>query len=155
MRTKIVFFLIIGIASFLFSCEENSDVGCRLPYVRVNFSVDVLNTPELQTPLNPKYIGSSTGKKVGYKGHGIYVIRISNTEFRAFDASCTYRDTNIPHSEIKPHLELADKQKVVVICPECKSKYSLIDGSVQSGNSRCPLTEYRTRFSGNTLWISN
>lgn len=155
MRTKIVIFLIISGGLTLFSCSENTKMLSPIPYVRVNFSLNILNIPELQIPLSAKYIANTTGKKVGYKGHGIYIIKINDTEFRAFDASCTYSYQNTSDAELSTHLEMGKKQKILVFCPKCKSKFSLVDGSVQSGVARFPLKEYRTRFSGNTLRVFN
>ncbi len=155
MRAKINIFLIIGVGLFLFSCEENMSEQHPVPSIRVNFSVNILNTPELQIPLNAKYIGSMTGRRLGYKGHGIYVMRINDKEFRAFDASCTYISATEQHAEIATHLLLKENQKIVVYCSKCQTQFNLADGSVQSGIARFPMREYKTLFTGNTLRVFN
>ncbi|WP_133241455.1 Rieske (2Fe-2S) protein [Balneicella halophila] len=154
MCTKINIFLIVTIAFFFLSCEKEDNQVNPIPDIRVNISINILTTPELQSALQPKYIGSANGQKVGYKGHGIYVTKINSNEFRAFDASCTLLSNDSNHSEIEEHL-IQENNKLIVYCPKCKSKFNLLDGNVQSGPAKEGLSEYRTAYSGNNLRIYN
>lgn len=155
MRAKISIFFIALSAIVFFSCEKNGGQITTIPNVRVNFSVNILNTPELQTPLQPKYVGYANGKKVGYKGHGIYLIKINSNEFRAFDASCTFQNNTQAHYEIQEHLVQKAQNPMLVSCPKCKSTFNLLDGNIQTGIARQALKEYKVAVSANTLRIYN
>lgn len=155
MRTKISIFLTVTILIFLFSCEKNNNQSVIVPDVRVNFSLSILNTPELQTPLIPKYVGYANGEKVGYKGHGIYITKTNGSEFRAFDASCTFTGNRESHPNIEEHLLQKEKNSMLVYCPKCKSVFNLLDGNNHSRPATLPLKEYKVAISGNTIRIYN
>lgn len=156
MRAKIGIFFIATLAILFSSCEKNETPTSSIPNIHVAFSINILNTPELQTPLQAKYVTAANGEKVGYKGHGIYIIRINNREFRAFDASCTFQSANESHPDISENLIfLKGKTSVLVQCPKCKSTFNLLDGNVQSGKARESLKEYKVAVSGNTLRVYN
>lgn len=155
MHTKISIFLISTIAIVFFSCEKNSNQPVVIPNVRVNFSLSILNTPKLQMLLNPKYISYANGEKVGYNGHGVYVIKVNTAEFRAFDASCTFLKNGENHLEIEEHLLQSKKNPILIYCPQCKSTFNLLNGNIQSGGAKKPLKEYKVATSGNTVRVYN
>lgn len=155
MRTKISIFFIAISAIVFFSCEKNDGQITAIPNIRVNFSVNILNTPELQTPLQPKYFGDANGEKMGYKGHGVYIVKINSNEFRAFDASCTFQNNMEAHSEIEEHLVQKVQNPMLVSCPKCKSTFNLLDGNRQTGIAQQALKEYKVAVSANTLRIYN
>lgn len=155
MGTKIGIFLIVATAIVFFSCEKDNRQVSSIPNIRVNFSVNTLSIPELQTPLTPKYIQIANGQKVGYKGHGVYVVKINGNEFRAFDASCTYSGSEENHSEIREHLLQKNTNPMLVYCTKCHSVFNLFDGNVQEGKAKEALKEYKTTVSGNTVSVHN
>lgn len=155
MRTKISIFLIAAMIIILLSCEKENSQYATIPNIRINFSLSILNTPELQTLLTPKYVGYANGERVGYKGHGVYVIKINGSEFRAFDASCTFVRNNESHPEIAEHLLQEEQNSMLIYCPRCGSKFNLLDGNIQSGKATIPLKEYKVTTSGNTLRVYN
>ncbi len=156
MRTKITLFSILTIVLAFFSCEKESGQLHPVPSIRVDFSVNSLNHPELQTINIPKYIDFANGKKVGYKGHGIYLMRVSKDDVKAFDASCTYIGNGKNHPEIKQHLIPEEGLPIHVFCPECDSTFDLFYGNVsQKSKATAPLREYKTSVSGNVIRVFN
>ncbi len=156
MRTKILFFSILTLTFIFFSCEKEYERLHPIPNIRVNFSVNTLNHPELQTIGTPKYIISANGKKVGYKGHGIYLMRTSKNEIKAFDASCTYIGAGENHTEVKQHLTPRKGLPTHVFCTECGSIFDLFYGNAtKESKATIPLREYKTSISGNVIRVSN
>lgn len=155
MKTKINFFLIVTTLLLIsFSCENQENYYHPIPNIRVNFTLDIITTPELQTSFSPKYIGAANGQKAGYKGHGVYVIKINSKEFRAFDASCPYQNNEISHPEIEEHLLQKDKSQIVY-CTKCKSEFNLQDGNLLSGPANFPLKEYKAILYNSKIRVSN
>jgi nitrite reductase/ring-hydroxylating ferredoxin subunit len=79
---------------------------------------------------------------------GIIVYRKSNTEFMAYERTCTYD----PGSAYKL-IVLSDN--VTVMDSACSSKYLLLDGSVTQGPAASALKAYNCSYDGNSLYISN
>lgn len=154
MRTKINIILLITTFLFILSCD-NSNNKSVIPKIRVDFTLSILNIPELQTPMNPKYITDANGRKVGYNGHGIYVMQTATNDYVAFDASCTLLNGVENHTDIPEHLLPKETNAVIVYCPVCKSEYNLLDGNVKKGPSREPLKRYQTSVQGNNVRIFN
>ncbi len=155
MRANITIFLILSSAIVFFSCENDNNRTDRIPDVKVNFTLDLLTTPQLQSALQPKYVAYANGEEVGYNGHGIYVTKINSAEFTAFDASCPNEIGGINHADLETHLLQSEKNKMLVYCPKCESKFNLVDGNVYSGTARFPLKRYKTIHSGNKLRVYN
>lgn len=155
MRTKIsIFFIAITFCTF-FSCENSENRYQPIPNIRLSIELNQINMPELQSLLIPKYIANYNGKKVGYQGHGIYIVQTSNGVFKAFDASCTYISGDEQHPIIKEHLLPKEKNGLLVYCPKCKTEFNLQYGNKQKGVAKYPLKEYKIRVSGKTIRIFN
>lgn len=123
--------------------------GCRkkedlVPNVYVNFTI-FLSDPEFATL---QTIGNSVFVTGGVSGIVIY--RYSQTEFTAYDRCCTYKPSE--RCAVLPDTS----NSLFLRCPCCNSKFSLIDGSVQSGPAERALTPYSTSFDqNNTLQVTN
>lgn len=144
MRTnkKILFtwFMFISLLIFGINCKDEAN---RVPFVQVNVDLN-LNLP-IYSPLNivGNWIYISGGSQ------GIIVYRSSIDEFKAFDRHCTF---NVP-DQCRIDVDTSNIQAEDVEC--CNSLYSIIDGTVQSGDAFVSLTQYQTSFFGNTVSITN
>lgn len=83
-----------------------------------------------------------------YAEHGVIVYRVSEGEFKAFDARCTYK----PQEQHR--LEITD-DFVVAKCTECGSEFVLVYGSPSKGPATIPLREYNTYFADPLLRVYN
>ena len=123
--------------------------GCRkkedlVPNVYVNFTI-FLSDPEFATL---QTIGNYVFVTGGVKGIVIY--RYSQTEFTAFDRCCTYQPSE--RCAVLPDTT----NSLFLKCPCCGSKFSLLDGSVQSGDAERALTQYSTTYDmNNMLQVTN
>lgn len=82
------------------------------------------------------------------RGHkGIFVRRISYSEFVAFECACP----NDHEVGLQP---LEDWNGEVLKCPSCGSMYETINGQpLEGAASGCPLYEYYTSFDGYILTV--
>jgi len=140
--TKLTFFFVI-ICSALFSdsCRKKEDL---VPNVYVNFTI-FLSDPEfstLQTIGNSVYITGGVA--------GIIIYRLSDNNFVALDRCCTYKPSN--RCSVLPD----STNSFFLKCPCCGSKFSTLDGGVQSGSAERPLVQYSTSYDGvNSVRITN
>jgi hypothetical protein len=153
--SKILFFFIsLLITISLSSCKKNkNDV---IPDVYVYFVID-LNDPEFVNlngfggSVTVNYNTNNLGQPAaGYDNNGIIIFNNSD-EFFAYDRTC-------PHDFVVNGLSM--KVNVVDIiyaeCPECKTRYALpANGTPSSGIGRYPLKNYRTRFDGRFITVTN
>jgi Rieske Fe-S protein len=146
--SKVVTFCLLSILSLIISSCKGVDDDV-IPYVELDIN-----------PINigdPTYWGLTTTygcvmiENVGYKGNGIVVIRISDNEYRAYDATCTY--------EVKEGCAVIVNDSTFygnVKCSCCGSKFDLNNyGSVTSGKARYPLKSYHVNFDGKYITIRN
>jgi len=136
--------LLIGLLlfSFLPQCKKEKQQN-EIPTVAVSIALDPNSTEyiRLNTVNGWEYI---TG---GYRG--IIVYRASTNGFMAYERACPY-DWNQTSSRIS-----VDSSGITTVCPSCKSKFILTDGSPYSGPSPYPMKQYQTSYNGTTLFIYN
>jgi len=157
LYSKIVFFsLLIIFFPIIISCDNDTNLYKVLPYVpETNFRVN-LNYPDyfdLQIDGQAVLIKEYAGKKLGYKGHGIIVIRTFENEYKAWDATSTY--------DFNATLTI---NGAFATCPESSIEYELYNGTPHKTSSEDikplkgtpSLQEYYCRkISSNTLRVSN
>lgn len=124
-----------------------------IPYVPVYTQIDlnIGGESNLQTPLQPLYISLSRpdGKPLGYNGNGIVVIRLNDTEYACWDATCTNC------ADLTSHFTQQDLEGEIAICPVCNTKFSLRYGTPFDLVEKIyPLRDYPTTKSGNKLIIN-
>lgn len=134
---KLIFILSI-IFTFL-SCKED-----KYDYGYVNFHIN---------PSSTEYFNLNQGNRGWeyFEGgfRGVVVFRYSYSEFFAYERSCTAKGCN-------GRLEVDETSNMIIICPECNSKYIYIDGSpVSESLSSKPLYMYCSYYDGSKLWVYN
>lgn len=125
----------------VFGCKDDSYSG--IPLVDTNISISI-NDPaynRLTTVGGWEYLTGGS--------RGLVVIRISQTEFKAYDRHCTFQ----PSSTCA--LISVDPNNITASDDCCGSTFSLMNGSVTSPPANSPLQEYNTSFDGNILRITN
>lgn len=157
MKSKIVFFLLVTIIS-------GTNTGCNkkftekmrdkhiIPYVPVYTQIDLTLGGEssLQTPSQPIYLTVSQpdGEPLGYNGNGIVVMRLNDTEFVCWDATCANC------TDLTSHFAKQDLEGELAICPVCQTKFSLRYGTPYNTTETIyPLRDYPVSKSGNKLII--
>jgi len=147
-KTKIFIFSVLLITCS-FSCDKETE-GTSIPYVYVNFTI-YPNTLDFIPD------GGWVTVSGGYKG--IIIYRPLHEEFLAFERACPYD----PLRE-KYHIEVessgiiaADDTIVAGVTPKtcCGSRFLMTDGSPIEGPARVGLKQYRTRYDGLSLTVSN
>lgn len=129
----------------LFACDKDSDRRNVNPYLpEYNFSVSInRNLPQYQalnTPLNPVEVNID-----GAGISGLIVMKISDTDFRAWEAAC-------PNQYPQACSRMTIKNNTTSKC-SCESfEYSLLTGV---GGGSYTLRPYRYEIQGEVLRIYN
>ena len=124
------------------SCKKENTQS-EIPVVPVNISLNPNSTEYIN--LNP--VNGWETITGGYRG--IIVFRKSPTEFTAFERACPY-DWSISTSRL-----VVDASGTTASCPNCKSKFILLDGTPFQGPSHYPMKQYQTSYDGFLLYIFN
>ena len=128
------------ISQLFFSCNDKNQV---VPYVYVNFTISIYD-PEFITLTSP---GNSITVTGGV--NGILIYRISETDFAAYDRTCTYQVEENCQIKVDDSGVFAND----TLC--CHSQFLLLDGSVTKGPATYPLKRYNTSFNGTYLRVYN
>lgn len=123
----------------LVSCGDEEDESL-IPYVYVNFTI-YPNTLDYIPDGGYIYV---TG---GYKG--IIIYRNTHDEFLAFERAC-------PHDPLVDGARVeVESSGIIAADPVCGSRFILTDGSPIQGPATVSLKQYRTRYDGYSLIVSN
>jgi hypothetical protein len=133
--------LVFCIATVIFSCKKDKDNN--IPAQTVDIYI-YPSDPQFATSIG--VVGGWAYVTGGPKG--IIVYRTTNTDFMAYDRSCTY-DPN-SNSILKV---LSDN--VSIRDTVCNSKFLILDGSVTQGPASQSLKQYVCDYDGNVLHIYN
>ncbi len=141
----------------LFGCSDKFAANLTdkhvIPDVPLYTQIDlgIGGESHLQVPGQPLYLTLSrpAGEPLGYNGHGIVVIRLNDTEFACWDATCTYCE------DLASHFGQKDLDGEIAVCPVCRTEFSLRYGSAFNSETKIyPLKSYSITQSGNRLIIS-
>jgi len=137
-----IFLLVLLLITLSDSCRKKDDL---VPNVHVNFTI-FLSDPDFSTL---QTIGNYVFVTGGVTGIVIY--RVSQTDFSAFDRCCSYKPSD--RCAVLPDTA----NTLFLKCPCCGSKFSFLDGSVQSAPAGRPLTSYDANFDevSNSLHVYN
>ena len=86
----------------------------------------------------------------GYGIKGIVIYRISQTQFAAFERSCTYDGCSNSKAIVWTH-----NSGVALRDSICGSVYNISDGTLQQGPATVQLYQYHTSWDGNQLQVYN
>jgi nitrite reductase/ring-hydroxylating ferredoxin subunit len=123
--------------------DSQSDSQSQIPVVAVSIQLNPNSTEYIH--LNP--VNGWETITGGYRG--IIVFRKSENEFTAFDRACPY-DWSLATSRLT-----VDAAGTTATCPNCKSKFILLDGTPFQGPSHYSLKQYQTSYDGYLLYIFN
>ncbi len=145
-RNSIFFFFCFILLFSQANCKKGdtqTDPQTQIPIVPVSISLNPNSTEYIHLNLVNGW-ETITG---GYRG--IIVYRKSVNEFTAFERACPY-DWNLTTSRL-----VVDASGITAACPNCKSKFILLDGTPFEGPSHYPLKQYQATYDGFLLYIFN
>ncbi|PKP21986.1 MAG: hypothetical protein CVU05_05615 [Bacteroidetes bacterium HGW-Bacteroidetes-21] len=137
MKTKVVFFILLGILFVPQACKDKEDL---VPAAYVNFTISVAD-PEFA---DLQIIGNSVLLTGGVCG--IVIFRLSQDDFVALERNCTFQ----PNDRCAV---LPDSSGLMLKCPCCSSVFSMSNGTHMSGEATRPLVMYNTSFDGLYLHV--
>lgn len=134
--------LLLGLTGI--QCEREKQVP--VPYVYVNYTVYLSNPSNANLRVPGGYI---ILPDEGNLGIILYRRTLGNDDdFVAFDLTCS----NEPLENCKLSL---DESGFYLVCPCCRSEFSVYDGLVAKGIAKWPLLQYQTSIVGSTVRIYN
>ena len=149
-RTSVRWFFYLFVLIILNSCNKE-EINPNIPDVYINITLDPNSTvyQELNTAGGWMYLTANAPSR------GIIVYRLNNEEFMAYD--------RIPPNEPNKCCENATTcTRLVVgdnypfVKDECLgTMYSLLDGSIFSGDGKWSMIRYNTTYDGFNLRIFN
>lgn len=142
-KVQKIFFLFTG--SVLCAACGKEEYEVFLPDVHVDFWFDLSYPP--YTQLRDFYPNAIKIKEreQGYNKHGIILVRLSDNDFRAYDATCT---RNIQQETSALTLS---EDRFTAHCPKCGAEYSVQQSGAYEKNGKCRLQQYRVNR-GNDRW---
>lgn len=149
-----IFFIAPLIACLLTSCDrDRNDV---IPDVLVDFTIDILDYPDLQAITGSALAGKDDPRIIdsryagGYNDNGIIIYRSMENEFLAYDRTC-------PHDYAEnEQIARVNIDFTQAVCPQCSTFYSLFSfGTPVDGPGRYPLKGYKTSFDGRYVRVWN
>jgi hypothetical protein len=147
-----LFFFLFHLSVFLFLPACSKDEMNVVPETLVNFTININNYPLGLTQsivLTNTMVGTPN---LGYDNNGIIIFRNSQSEFFAYDRTCTY------HVEESYAVNIGSSS-LFAVCPACSSLFQLSFSGFPSDESLAtyPLKQYRATFYPNTmdLYVTN
>lgn len=132
--------MIVAVLAVLVGCKKQQE--SLLPDVDVYINIS-LTLPEYQTLNFPGNVFQYRNE--GYQNNGVYIVRISQEDFAAYDVTCT------DHLD-KPTATLLEG--AVAKCPECKTEYQLLNYGYSVDESR-HLQSYKVEVIGGHVIVRN
>jgi len=138
-KTASAVLIILLLPLFFIACDKDKE-ETSIPYIYVNFTI-YPNTLDFIPDGGWVYV---TG---GYKG--IIIYRYLHDEFLAFERGCPFDPLE---DDARVEVETSG---IIAVDPNCGSRFLLTDGSPIEGPATVGLKQYRTRYDGYTLIVSN
>ncbi len=131
--------ILIFVLIFLASCDKEEEKS-EIPYIYVNF---VLYPNTLDFIPEGGYVYASGGYK------GLIIYRPFSDQFLVFERACPYDPL-----EDDAVVEV-ETNGVIAVDSVCGSRFLLTDGSPIEGPAKRTLKQYRSRYDGYSLQVSN
>jgi nitrite reductase/ring-hydroxylating ferredoxin subunit len=146
LSQSIYSFLLLIALFFTISCANKREE--YIPYVPVNFTVDITINNDLTTPgFSLIYPKEGFGGVVVYCGYYDYTAP-ANSLYYAYDAACTF--------EVNDSCSVVNEgNSIFGECPCCHTKYEFSTGYPVQGDALYPLKSYNISILNNKLYIRN
>lgn len=158
MKSKLLFFFLLCLTLLLNNgCEKKNVEKLEdrhiIPYVPIYTVIDlgVGGESQLEIPGQPLYqnISRPYGMPLGYNENGIIIIRLSDTEYACWDATCTNCQ------DLHSHFTQDQLDGEIAECPVCNTQFSLRYGTPFNANEKIyPLKSYPIHITTNKLIVS-
>lgn len=133
-------YLVFVSALFLFvSCDKENEKS-EIPYVLVSF---VIYPNTIDFIPEGGYVTTSGGYR------GLIIYRPFSDQFMVFERTCPY-DPLEDNARV-----IVEDNGVIAVDTVCGSRFLLTDGSPIEGPARRALKQYRSRYDGYSLQVSN
>lgn len=136
--------LTVILLTFNLGCGKDNPVDELIPYVLVNFNINVTGVQynNVNIPGNWTYV---TG---GYRG--IIIYHVIGDQYLAYERTSPVNFPNDYDCRVN-----VDESGVIAVDNCSGSKFILLDGSPFEGPATLPLKQYRTRVEGLYLHVFN
>ena len=131
--------ILFGLFLLLVSCGDETD-RTEIPYIYVNF---VIYPNTLHFIPEGGYVYSSGGYK------GLIIYRPLSDQFMVYERACPY-DPLEDDARV-----VVEDNGIIAIDSLCGSRFILTDGSPINGPATTGLKQYRTRYDGYSLTVTN
>lgn len=135
-------FLVPVMSIVVVSCKKQNYQGVP------NVAVDIRMYSSDPSFINLNAIGGWVYVNGGNRGIVVYRKDLSN--FMAYDRTCSYNPPNVNET-----VKVDPTNNIMLIDPNCGSKFLITDGSVNQGPATYPLKAYQTTYDGTVLHIFN
>ena len=132
--------VIVAVLAVLVGCKKQQE--SLLPDVNVYINIS-LTLPEYEMLNFPGNVFQYRNE--GYQDNGVYIVRISQEDFAAYDVTCT------DHLD-RPTATILEG--TVAKCPECKIEYQLLNYGYSEDESR-HLQSYKVEVIGGHVIVRN
>ena len=157
VSSKLHIFLLITILLFLTGPSCKKELTLIIPPTYVDFTIRLTNPLfiDLNAVGNSVIVTKSYNGlgSAGYKDHGIIVYRAGQSEFYAFDRTCTWEDS------LNVAVDLDLPTDLFAQCPVCGSEYILPSSGypTKDGPAIYPLQYYQANYDEETqsVWVHN
>lgn len=155
------YYIIIGLIVFAIlltepSCKKNIPQNPNIPNANINFTIDPNSTVfiQLNTVGGWLYLDEVPGIYVPYPSRGIIVYRQDVSLFKAYERQPPNNPFQCDKGNNLTRLIVGDNYPFVK--DTCTgTMYSILDGSLFSGEGQYPLIEYNAFYDGGLLYINN
>ncbi|KAF0202128.1 MAG: hypothetical protein FD170_2099 [Bacteroidetes bacterium] len=131
--------ILFGLILLLVSCGDETD-RTEIPYIYVNF---VIYPNTLHFIPEGGYVYSSGGYK------GLIIYRPLSDQFMVYERTCPY-DPLEDDARV-----VVEDNGIIAVDSLCGSRFILTDGSPIEGPATIGLKQYRTRYDGYSLTVTN
>lgn len=131
--------ILFGLFLLLVSCGDETD-RTEIPYIYVNF---VIYPNTLHFIPEGGYVYSSGGYK------GLIIYRPLSDQFMVYERTCPY-DPLEDDARV-----VVEDNGIIAVDSLCGSRFILTDGSPIEGPATIGLKQYRTRYDGYSLTVTN
>lgn len=131
---------LLGIVILFNSCKKDTN---NIPNVPVNINI-YLSDPQWFDLYHQGGFAYVTGGS-----QGIFIYRVNQDQFVAFDRHCPYQ----PNNNCRAAMDTSTNLNLVDTC--CNTLYQLNNGQAIGGPGTMPLKNYLTTFDGDLLTIRN
>ena len=149
-------FVLIVFVMTISSCKKDTQLNPNIPDVNINFTIDPNSSLfiQLNTVGGWLYLDEVPGMYVPYPSRGIIVYRQDVNLFKAYERQPPNDPFKCDNGNNLTKLIVGNNYPFIK--DTCTgTMYSILDGSIFTGEGEYPLIEYNAFYDGGLLYINN